>query len=298
MVLKQTYLSDRKKMVRELVSVILPVFKAVPDFLKQSVQSILSQTYDEIELVIVFDKSNSYVDAAALAVLEQFKDDHRLHLVVNDKRMGLASSLNAGIKFAKGECIARMDSDDVSLPARIEEEFEVVRKRHFDLVGCWAKVVDELNRDIGYLSSPCEWHAIRKYLLFHNPFLHSTILFRRQVIKAAGLYNPAFELSEDYEFYMRAFSIGFKGVNLPSYLQLLREQYSSTVRGSMWKQNRIAYLKCKLAGVFDYHFNTPRDIFYLGITPLSFLLNPRKVLVTKRLVGLYHGSVSPSVAWT
>lgn len=283
-------------MVRELVSVILPVFNAVPDFLEQSVQSILSQTYDEIELVVVFDKSNSYVDAKALAVLEQFTDDHRLHLVVNDKRMGLASSLNAGIKFAKGEYIARMDSDDVSSPVRIEEEFEVVRKRHFDLVGCWARVIDESNQNIGYLSPPCGWQAIRKYLLFHNPFLHSTILFRRQVIEATGSYDPAFELSEDYEFYMRAFSVGFKGMNLPRYLQLLREHDSSMVRGSRWKQNRIVNLKCKLAGVFDYHFNTPRDIFYLGITPLSFLLNPRKVPVAKRLVGLYHGNVSLWIA--
>jgi glycosyltransferase involved in cell wall biosynthesis len=296
MVLEQTCRSDKRKMVRELVSVILPVLKAVPDFLEQSVQSILSQTYDEIELVVVFDKSNSYVDAPALAVLEQFKDDHRLQVVVNDRRMGLPSSLNAGIKFAKGEYIARMDSDDVSLPVRIEEEFEVVRKRHFDLVGCWAKVIDVSNRNMGYLSPPSEWQAIRKYLLFHNPFLHSTILFRRHVIEVVGLYEPEFELSEDYEFYMRAFSAGFKGINLPRYLHLLREHDSSMVRGSRWKQNRIVNLKCKLAGVFDYHFNTPRDIFYLGITPLSFLLNPGKVLVTKRLVGLYHENVSPSIA--
>ncbi|HVP92270.1 MAG TPA: glycosyltransferase [Acidobacteriota bacterium] len=281
-------------MKKKLVSVILPVFRAVPDYLEQSLQSILSQTYDEIELIVVLDKYDHNIDGLSFAVLEKFKDDHRLQLVVNERRTGLASSLNAGIRFAKGEYIARMDSDDISLPVRIEEEFEVVRKRHFDLVGCWAKVIDELNRSMGYLSPPCEWQAIRKYLLFHNPFLHSTILFRRKVIEVVGLYEPEYELSEDYEFYMRAFSAGFKGMNIPKYLHLLREHYSSMVRGSRWKQNRITNLKCKLAGVFDYHFNTPRDVLYLGITPLSFLLNPGKVLIAKRLVGLYYKKVSPS----
>ena len=102
-------------MIKELGSVILPGFKAVPDFLEQSVQSILSQTYDEIELVVV-DKYNFNVDDSAFAVLEKFKDDHRLQLIVNNRRLGLPSSLNEGIKLSKGECIARMDCDDVSLP--------------------------------------------------------------------------------------------------------------------------------------------------------------------------------------
>lgn len=165
-------------------------------------QRILSQTYDEIELLVVFDKYDSNVDDFAFAVLEKFKDDHRLQLIVNNRRLGLPSSLNEGIKLSKGECIARMDCDDVSLPIRIEEELEVVDKQHSDLVGCWARVIDGSNRNIGYLSPPCEWQTIRKYLLFHTPFLHSTILFRRRVVEVVGLYKPEFELSEDYEFYM------------------------------------------------------------------------------------------------
>jgi glycosyltransferase involved in cell wall biosynthesis len=198
-------------MIKELGSVILPGFKAVPDFLEQSVQSILSQTYDEIELLVV-DKYNFNVDDSAFAVLEKFKDDHRLQLIVDNRRLGLPSSLNEGIKLSKGECIARMDCDDVSLPPSNR--------------GCIL----------------CEMRARRAF------------------------------------FYM------------------LREHDSSMVRGERWKQNRIVNLKCKLTGVFDYRFNRPRDIFFLGITPLSFLLDPKKVLATKRLVGLYHKNV-PSLTY-
>jgi glycosyltransferase involved in cell wall biosynthesis len=109
MVHKDMHRSDGRKMIKELGSVILPVSKAVPDFLEQSVQSILFQTHDEIELVVVFDEYNSNVDDSAFAVLEKLRDDHRLQLIVNNRRLGLPSSLNEGIKLSKGECIARMD---------------------------------------------------------------------------------------------------------------------------------------------------------------------------------------------
>lgn len=275
-------------MTKELVSVVLPVFNADPSFLEQSVQSILSQNYTELELIVAFECCNAMIDDSALAVLEEHKDDHRLRLIMIKRRLGLAASLNEGIKVSKGKIIARMDCDDVSLPPRIEEELEEVQKGRADLVGCWARVIDRSTQDLGRLSPPCEWQDVRRNLLFHNPFVHSTILFRKRVVEVAGLYKPEFELTEDYEFYMRAFSVGFRGTNLPKYLQLLREHDSSLLGGNKWKRNRIAYLKCKLSAVFDYGFNRPRDIVFLGITPLAFLLNPKKVLTAKRLVGLYH----------
>ena len=76
MVHPETHHGKKRKMTKELVSVILPVFKANPDFLDQSVRSIVSQSYDEIELVIVLDRCNSSVDNSAFAVLEQFHDDN------------------------------------------------------------------------------------------------------------------------------------------------------------------------------------------------------------------------------
>lgn len=279
-------------MMRELVSVILPVFKANPDFLEQSIRSILSQTYDEIELVTVFDKCNPDVDNPSFAVLEQLHDDHRLRLIVNNSRLGLVSSLNEGIKLSKGDYIARMDCDDISSPTRIEEQMEMICSQKVDLVGCWAQVINEIGKTIGYLSPPSTWPMIRKHLLLHNPFLHPTILFCRQLTKFVGLYNPHFEASEDYEFILRAFSKGRTGVNLPRYLHSLREYASSVTRGDQWKRNRVALLKCKLAGVFEYHFNKAEDVVYLGITPLSLLVKPSKVLSVKKLFGLYKQSVS------
>lgn len=278
-------------MMKKLVSVVLPVFNANPNYLQKSVQSILSQTYADIEVIVVFDRYNSKVDKAAIRVLERFTDDHRLRLIVNKRRLGFVNSLNKGIQLGKGAYIARMDCDDISSSTRIEEELDMLYRERLDLVGCWASVIDNDDKIIGALSPPHNESLIRKYLLFHNPFLHPTILFRRKMVDDTGLYNSKYEPSEDYEFYLRAFSKGVKGANLPKYLHFLREHQSSMIRGARWKENRIAYLKCKLLAVFKYGFNKPRDVFYFGITPLSFLIKPSKVLFTKKLAGLYKPNV-------
>lgn len=280
-------------MKRGLVSVILPVFNANPDFLKESIESILSQTYNEIELIVVFDYCNPHVDYSTFMILEQFKDDHRLRLVINKSRLGLTRSLNKGIRLARGEFLGRMDCDDISLPTRIEEQVSLLSRRRFDLVGCWSNVIDEDGKVLGYLSPPFEWSTIKKYLLLHNPFLHSSILFTYHLIKTIGVYNQNFEPSEDYELYLRAFSRGFQGTNIPKYLHSLREYSLSMIHGKQWVKNRFAYFKCKFVGFFKYGFNKPLDFVFLGIAPFSILIKPSYGLLFKQLLGLYKRGVMP-----
>jgi glycosyltransferase involved in cell wall biosynthesis len=266
----------------------MPVFKANPEFLNQSLESIISQSLDEIELLVILDRSNTKNDDSVLSVIDQFLDDHRIKLLVNKRRLGLVHSLNQGIKESTGNIIARMDCDDISLTSRLEEELDALNQGTFDIIGCWAKIVDENNFELGILSPPCEWRVLRKSLLFHNPFLHPTIMFKKKIIDTVGLYDPYFAFSEDYEFLLRIFSRGFKGNNIPRVLHLLREHSSSIVRGNTWKYNRIAYLKCKLAAVFKYNFRNPIDIAYLAITPFSFLLKPQNVITLKKYVSLFQ----------
>jgi len=272
---------------KPLISVVMPVFNPNRKYLSESIKSIMSQTYDEIELIVVLDKVGSSKDKITLATLEQFHDDHRLQLMINREKIGFANSLNKGLTASKGKYIGRMDHDDVSLPARIHEQLNFLQRKKLDLVGCWSHVIDGDDQVLGYLSPPSNWSAVRKHLLFHNPFVHSSILFSRRIITTAGLYRPDFYPSEDYEFYLRVFSNGFKGGNVPKYLHLFREHESSMIHGNKWKINRIAYLRCKITAVFQYGFNKPRDIFFAGITPFSIFIKPSYGLSIKRLFGLY-----------
>lgn len=270
-----------------LVSVLMPVFKANPHFLEQSVESILSQTYSEIELIIIIDPYNSDVDYPTFGVLEQFEDDHRLRLVQNKRRLGVVGSMNKGIRLARGEFLGRMDSDDVSAPTRIEEQVDWLLGKGLDLVGCWSYVIDDNGKILGCLNPPCEWSAIRRYLLLQSPFINSSVLFSKHLINTIGPFNQNFELSEDYEFYLRACSKGFMGANIPMHLHYLREHSDSMIRGKMWKKNRILHVKNILCAFFKYGYQKPWDILFLLMSPLSLFITPSNVLLFKKLFGFY-----------
>ncbi len=270
-------------MINNLVSIIMPIFNANPDFLEQSIKSILSQTYNEIELIAILDRHNNNTDDSTFTVLEQFQTDHRLQLVVNKKRLGFTRSLNKGLMLARGEFIGRMDADDVSLPTRIEEQVFLLSSGRYDIIGCWSQVIDNNEEILGSLSPPSKWPKMRKYLLVHNPFIHSSILFKREIISKIGLYRPDFEGAEDYEFYLRAFSRGFIGGNIPRYLHSWREHQSSVMHSNKWKRSRLKYLRCKLIAVSKYGFNKPLDIVFLGMTPISFFIKPSRVLQFKEI---------------
>lgn len=276
------YKYGSEKTIKGLVSIIMPIFNVNNNYLEKSIKSILSQTYNNFELIIVFDRHNDYTDDSTFKVIEQFNDDYRLRLFVNKERLGFTRSLNKGLMLARGEFIGRMDADDISLPTRIEEQVVLLSSGRYDIIGCWSKVIDNNEKFLSFLSPPAKWPKIRKYLLFHNPFIHSSILFKRGIISKIGLYRPDFEPSEDYEFYLRAFSEGFKGGNIPRYLHSWRE-HESSVMHKKWKQNRLKYIKCKITAVSKYGFNKTLDIIFLGMTPISVFIKPSYVRQFKKL---------------
>jgi glycosyltransferase involved in cell wall biosynthesis len=267
---------------KTLVSIVMPVYNPNLSYLAKSVASILAQTHDNIEFIIVIDSAGTDNDANVLDTLNQFHDDHRMKLFVNDKRANFTCSLNRGLSYAQGEFIARMDCDDVSSPNRIAEQLNFLSDEDLDITGCWVQEINGEGQVLDCFSPPSQWSELRKYLLFHNPFVHSSILFRRKILETIGPYRTDFELAEDYEFYLRAFSMGFVGANVPKYIHSLR-RHGASMSYSKWKALRIAYLRCKFAGVFDYHFNKPRDIFFLGITPLTIFVTPSNVLMFKKI---------------
>lgn len=276
-------------MAKELVSIILPVFNSNPIYLDKSVNSILSQIYDEIELLVVMDWHTKIVDDNILYVLNNYKDDHRLKLIANRIKIGLTNSLNKGIKLSQGNIIGRMDSDDISNIYRIQEQMIYLDANDYDIVGCWSKVIDEGDRIIGTVTSPANWNTLKKYLILHNPFVHSSLLFKKRVIQKIGLYNPNFEPSEDYEFYIRAFSNGYRGSNLSIFLHSWRSHQASILHSKSWIKNRLQYFRCKMNAVFKYGMHDPIDILFLGITPITFFITPSNVLKLKKYLNRLGG---------
>jgi len=112
----------------------MPVWRAKPSFLSISTQSILEQKFSNLELLIVYEKSSEKIDESLEKIFEENSDDHRLKIIKSNEK-GLANSLNLGLTKAKGQYIARMDSDDISEKNRLEEQISFIKESNNDLVG-------------------------------------------------------------------------------------------------------------------------------------------------------------------
>ncbi|QFJ55859.1 glycosyltransferase family 2 protein [Pseudobutyrivibrio xylanivorans] len=118
-----------------MISVIMSVFNEKIDWIKQSVQSILNQTYANLEFIIVIDNPN--VDKSVLLYLNGLPHiDSRVKILMNEKNVGLAISLNRALAVATGELIARMDADDISEIDRLEKEIKYLMNHKLDIWSC------------------------------------------------------------------------------------------------------------------------------------------------------------------
>jgi len=266
----------------------MPIWNPNPEYLRKSIDSILGQTHDNIEVLLVFDKSNPETDNAALALLEQYHDEHRLRVYMRHRRCGLSNAINFGIESSKGDYIARMDGDDISLPTRLEESFCHMGAKNAHLVGTWAYVIDEKDRIIGRHTLPYDSKEIRRLIILHNCFLHSSVLFRRNLISKIGFYNPSFHGAEDYELYMRAIGRGYRLLNVPEYLIYLRESTSSITRGNEWTRSRRSYIRAKFRGLSKYKVSDWPSLFYCIASISTLIIAPCFSLWIKNLIGWYE----------
>jgi len=270
-----------------MISVIMPLYKPNPLYLKQSIDSIVSQTYRNWELIVILDPSSSQADFLTTKITSEYAGAWNVRCLKNSRRSGIVASLNRGILSAEGEFIARADGDDICEPNRFEVQLNEMKKRGLDFLGSWAFVIDESCKKIGELRPPVNATSIRKLILFHNPFLHPTMIFRKDALLSVGLYDNRMGHSQDYELCMRLLSQEFRGANIPKYLLNLRENPCSSTRGSKWLETRLDYILAKTYGLIIHGFRTPLDFIFLVTSPAALLISPRMVRALKILARVY-----------
>lgn len=175
------------------VSVVMGVYREFR-FLDAAVGSILAQDFPDFELIIV-DDGNRRDDLFA-ALLAR---DSRLRLVSLSVNQGHATALNAGIAAARAPIIARMDQDDLALPGRIGLQYAaLMQDPGLGLVGSAVQQMDMEGTPGRIMPMPLTDLAIRWTMLFHNPFYHPTVMFRRSLFDMAGGYRAGLVTSEDH----------------------------------------------------------------------------------------------------
>jgi hypothetical protein len=189
-------------------------------YLREALDSILGQTFGDFEFVIVDDGST---DGTA-AILAGYADP-RLVRLDNEANIGLPASLNRGLAIARGEYVARIDADDVSLPQRLERQVAFLDARpEIGVLGTAVEVIDENGRPrplAAAKSLPTEPGLAGWLLFFRCTVLHPTVMVRRAVYERLNGYNPEFLQAQDYELWLRAIP-EVAIANLPEVLVRLR----------------------------------------------------------------------------
>lgn len=178
-----------------LASVILPIYKTNRQYLKEAINSILNQSYQNIELLLVIDE---IPDFGTKSFLEKFYDK-RIVIIENGKNRGLVYSLNHGIDCAKGKYIFRMDADDIALDNRIKRQIEYFETHEeVDVLGTYAETFGAYSK---IFASTTKNAQIRGELLWKNPLVHPTVAFRSSFIKENNIKYSEGD-SEDYRLWI------------------------------------------------------------------------------------------------
>lgn len=200
--------------VNPKISVIMSVFNG-ERYLEESINSILGQTYKNFDFVIVDDASD---DETPRILKHWAAKDSRIKIITNIKNIGLTASLNKAIKTAKGQYLARQDADDISLSQRLEKQIEFLQNHPGVMIlGTFGYVIDSEGKILKELVLPTSFAKIKKNLIKGNPFIHNSVMMKREFINEIGGYNEKFRISQDYELWFRALRRG-KGENLPLFL--------------------------------------------------------------------------------
>lgn len=212
---------------KKMISVIMGVFNCAST-LPEAINSILSQTYHDWEMIICDDGSTDATIDIVASYVERYPD--KIFLLKNKYNLGLNATLNKCLSVARGEYIARMDGDDLSRPDRFEKEMDILLKHPnisivssnmdlFDESGIWGK------------TNKVEFPQ-NKDCLSSTPFCHAPCLVRREAYDAVNGYSVSDKLLrvEDYHLWVKMYAAGYIGMNIQESLYLMRDDRNAQKR--------------------------------------------------------------------
>ena len=264
------------------VTVLMPVYNG-EKYLRESIESILGQTFSDFEFIIIDDSTDN-----SAKVISSY-NDVRIKYFRYEKKLGIANALNIGLDLALGEYIARMDCDDISLPDRLKKQVLFMEKNpDIGISGTWAQTFGEhVNNDVW--KYPCAPKEISYALLFNSVLVHPSVIIRKSCLQKFNLkYNPEY-FTEDYNLWVTADNY-FKLANIPKVL--LKYRLSNTNTGTLNKEKQLLSakmtrnyclnkFKIKLSAeqkelfsrICSYEIFKEMNLFYDGMDVLNTIYN-------------------------
>lgn len=245
---------EKINLIQPLVSVIVPTYNA-RRYILQSIQSVLDQTYDNFELIIVDDGST---DETYNLILDTFSGDSRIRLI-RICNSGVAVALNSGIELSRGKYIARLDADDIAVPNRLRQQVNFMESnKNIGVLGSAAIKINAKGKNIGEMRKYNHNYQLKWLLMFNNAFIHPTVMIRRDLLLQVGCYNNV--KSEDGDLWVRLAKITrFYNLDLPLIKYRIHDDQTTTVNKLYDDDNN--------RDVYDVKLNYWK---FVGLPKLSF----------------------------
>lgn len=266
-------------------SVLISVYKKEKtEYLKTALQSIINQTLQPTEIVIVKDGIlTQELDDCIKEYEKQYPE--LIKIIAFKENRGLGLALRDGVIACKYDYIARMDSDDIAKPERFAKQFQYL-KQHPEtaLLGTWITEFskDENNPDT-LTELPCTHQEILKYAKKRNPFRHMTMLLKKEAVIKAGNYRD-FLWFEDYDLWVRMLQKGYIAANIPEYLVNVRADEEMFARrgGCQYLKQDYRFQKNLLNSKFITCKQFIRNIFYRSI--VRIMPNKLRIIFYKKVL--------------
>lgn len=249
-------------------SVLMSVYyKENPEWFRESIESMLNQTIRTNDFVIVKDgKLTKELDEVIAEYCEKYPDI--FNIVELEKNMGLGPALATGILKCKNELVARMDSDDYSVPERCEKQLKKFEENgKLDIVGsCIAEFIDKIDNVRAYRILPKDNEEIIRYARRRNPFGHPSVMVKKSKILEAGNYR-SYYLVEDYDMWIRMLEKGCICYNFEDILVYMRisEDFYKRRGGIKYLKSMLRFKKEQYKkgffGTKDYIISSGAHIF-------------------------------------
>lgn len=215
---------------KPLVSIIIPFYNS-EKYIKEAIESILVQTFEDFELILVndFSKDNS------LSVVKKYESiDSRIQIINNANLKGIAGATNTGISVAKGKYIALMDSDDIAATSRIAKQVLFLNSHpRTGVVGTW---MEEFENGKNIWKLPISNRILRVTCLIHPPIANPTAMFRKSLLCKYNIkYDETYSSVQDYDFWLKLYK-HTKFANIPIVLHYYRVRNSSVSNDNSYNE--------------------------------------------------------------
>jgi glycosyltransferase involved in cell wall biosynthesis len=222
--------------IKPAITVLMPVYNAA-QYIGDAIQSVLQQSFADFELLIINDGSIDETEK----IIRSFPD--KRIILINQTNQGVAAALNNGLQIAKADYIARFDADDICIRERLKTQYEFLQNHpEYVIVGTDVDYLDMNDEFVFSYTSTYTNEKIQQQKFITCPFIHSSVLFRKEAVIKAGGYNIHAHTFEDHLLWPKILSQG-KGCNLAEILLRVRLNPNSITIDERWRNNRFHSIK-------------------------------------------------------